>query len=371
MPHPSVAFILDASGSMLEALGGTTRLAAAQDAVTELSAHLPPEMNAALWVYGHRVEQDDKAASCQDIEEVLSLGPVDVALFDAVAHSFGAKGYTPIAESIRRAAESLPVGDSGYNSIVLVSDGEETCGGDPCAEAEALQARGVKVTIHSIGFAANPATRAQLQCISEVTGGTYRDAADAEELGLALEGAVGDALTKGPEWTGSLRVSCFAYPMDEKVDFHGWPVGAEVTLQIDDPDTGPGTDYQTLGFAEVAPWNPESSIVWLDFRGVYDLQPGHLITCSGAGFTKEHTVTGLAILGVDAENDIVRGVATPGGELEVILNPPDTPVSLALTAGLDGNWQADFGGLFDIDSGTTLAANEFDDDRDATSISWP
>ena len=50
----------------------------------------------------------DKAASCRDIEEVLALGPVNVARFSTLAHSFAARGYTPITEALRRAAVSLP-----------------------------------------------------------------------------------------------------------------------------------------------------------------------------------------------------------------------------------------------------------------------
>jgi 6-phosphogluconolactonase (cycloisomerase 2 family) len=176
---------------MLEAMGSETRLAAAQDAVAKLSAGLLSEINTSLWVYGHRVAEEDKAASCQDIEEVIPIGPVDAALFDTVAHSFGAKGWTPITESIRLAAESLPVGAREHNSIVLVSDGEETCGGDPCAMATAVKASGARVTIHAVGLNASSATRAQLQCIAESSGGTYQDADSAEELTLALEEATG------------------------------------------------------------------------------------------------------------------------------------------------------------------------------------
>ena len=182
----NTAFILDASGSMLAGLDGGTRLVVAQDAIAALSAGLPSELNASLWVYGHRIEQDDKAASCQDIEQVIPLGSVDAARFSTVAHSFGAKGYTPITEAIRQAAGSLPRGENERNTVVLVSDGEETCGGDPCALAAELAAGDIELVIHTIGLAVDEATRAQLQCIADVTGGSYRDADSAEELDLAL-----------------------------------------------------------------------------------------------------------------------------------------------------------------------------------------
>ena len=116
----NTAFILDASGSMVADLGGQSRLNIAQDAVGTLSAGLPAYINASLWVYGHRVEQDDQAESCRDIEQVIGLGPVDSQQFDTVAHSFEAKGYTPITDALLQAASSLPVGPNERNSIVLV-----------------------------------------------------------------------------------------------------------------------------------------------------------------------------------------------------------------------------------------------------------
>ncbi|NOZ28307.1 MAG: beta-propeller fold lactonase family protein [Chloroflexi bacterium] len=185
----NTAFILDASGSMLADLGSRTRLAIAQDAIGNLSAGLPASINASLWVYGHRVEKDNKAESCRDIEQVIELGPVDSKQFDTVAHSFAAKGYTPITDALLQAASSLPVGLNERNTIVLVSDGEETCGGDPCALAAELAASDSKLVIHTIGLAVDDVTRAQLQCIADVSGGTYTDADSAEDLSLALEEA--------------------------------------------------------------------------------------------------------------------------------------------------------------------------------------
>jgi 6-phosphogluconolactonase (cycloisomerase 2 family) len=185
----NTAFILDASGSMLADLGGRSRLAAAQDAIGNLSAGLPASINASLWVYGHRVEKDNQADSCRDIEQVINLGPVDSQQFDSVAHSFEAKGYTPITDALLQAASSLPVGPEERNAVVLVSDGEETCGGDPCALAAELAAGNIKLVIHTIGLAVDDVTRAQLQCIADVSGGTYTDADSAENLSAALEGA--------------------------------------------------------------------------------------------------------------------------------------------------------------------------------------
>ncbi|MFN8377911.1 MAG: VWA domain-containing protein [Anaerolineae bacterium] len=186
----NIAFIFDASGSMMAAMEGRTRLAVAQDAFSQMIAEVPAEANTSLWVYGHRLSQDDPAASCQDIEQVIPLGPLDVAAFETAVRGIRAIGYTPITTSLQLAAQTLVDQPGARNTIVLVSDGEETCGGSPCLMAQTLKQANIELTVNTIGFAADDITREQLQCIAEVTGGTYYDAPDAVQLGEALQSAV-------------------------------------------------------------------------------------------------------------------------------------------------------------------------------------
>jgi Ca-activated chloride channel family protein len=96
------------------------------------------------------------------------------------------KGKTPIADSLREAAASLGTTE-GKGTVVLVSDGIETCVADPCAIAEELKKAGVGLVAHVVGFdVADPAAKAQLQCIARATGGVYLDARDASGLESAL-----------------------------------------------------------------------------------------------------------------------------------------------------------------------------------------
>jgi hypothetical protein len=186
----NLALILDASGSMNEALPGTgqTKLEVAKEVMSELIPQIPAEMNGTLWIYGHRHPGDPKSESCQDIEQAFGLGPVDGSAYVEKVRGISAMGYTPIADSIQMAAQSLPATD--FNSIILVSDGEETCGGDPCALAEALKASDSEVTIHAVGYAVNQSTKEQLQCIAQASGGSYHDATDAAGLLQALREAL-------------------------------------------------------------------------------------------------------------------------------------------------------------------------------------
>jgi hypothetical protein len=186
----NLALILDASGSMTDDLPGSgkTKLAVAKEVMAELIPQIPAEMHGTLWIYGHRYPAQPKPESCKDIEQAFPLGPVDATAYVEKIRSANAIGWTPIADSIEQAARGLPAGD--FNSVVLVSDGEETCGGDPCALAKALKASDVELTIHVVGYAVDKATQEQLQCIAQASGGSYHDAADAEGLLQALEEAM-------------------------------------------------------------------------------------------------------------------------------------------------------------------------------------
>lgn len=222
----NIALILDASGSMRALLEpGRSRMAIARDAVIQVARDLPEGTNTSLWVYGHRLGQEDQAASCRDIENVLPLSPIDPEQYEAVVRGINAIGYTPLAASLELAAASLPPG--GNNTIILLSDGEETCGGDPCAVAEALAAANINLVVHTVGFVVEDLARSQLECIASVARGEYYDAQDASQLTEALSEII---VPRAPQ-LGVLRV----------VDIDGTPADSiEFTLIRTDSATFSG-----------------------------------------------------------------------------------------------------------------------------------
>ena len=105
-----------------------------------------------------------------------------------------ASGYTPVGNALRAAADALP--NEGPRSIVLVSDGEDTCAPPaPCDVANELHQQGIDLVIHTVGFKVDATAREQLSCIAQATGGTYSDAADAAALTQALATKVDYAIT--------------------------------------------------------------------------------------------------------------------------------------------------------------------------------
>ncbi|NUS74427.1 MAG: VWA domain-containing protein [Corynebacteriales bacterium] len=195
--YAPMMLVLDASGSMTEADAGNgqTRMDAAKQAANTLIDELPAQAKVGLTTYGTGTGSTDaeKAAGCQDIQVLNEVGKVNkTALHDAV-NGLNPRGYTPIGNALKKAAEALP--DEGPRSIVLVSDGIDTCAPPPpCEVAQELAKQGVDMRIHTVGFQVDAQAREQLTCVAQATGGNYYDAADGNTLGGILPRVVDRAL---------------------------------------------------------------------------------------------------------------------------------------------------------------------------------
>lgn len=182
------AIIMDASSSMLEPDEDGTRLDVAKRATDQLIDSLPETAQVGMLAYGAGESDapENRDKGCQDIRTLAPVGRVDKAKLKADVAGLEAKGYTPIGNSLRAAAEEL--GPDGQRSIVLVSDGIDTCAPpDPCEVAKELAKDGIGLAVHVVGFKVDAAARAQLECIAKETGGTYRQADDAAALTESLD----------------------------------------------------------------------------------------------------------------------------------------------------------------------------------------
>lgn len=186
----NIEFILDASGSMLDRIGGKSKLQIAKETLAQLLERLPANVNVGLRVYGHRYPEQDTANACKDIELLAPVGPVDQTGLVGLLQSIDAKGWTPIAKSIELAGTDMQPSEQNTNNVILISDGEETCGGDPVAAAKKAKQSEIDLTIHTISFAATDKTKEQLQQIAQYSGGTFHEADDSISLLQALEGAI-------------------------------------------------------------------------------------------------------------------------------------------------------------------------------------
>lgn len=181
-----IEFILDISGSMNKAAGGTTQIADLRTAVANTLGTIPQDTFVAVRLYGHRVEQTNKTESCKDTELSIPFAPLQK---DAIIQKINAvtpKGYTPIAYSLEQSRQDFLATRESNKTIILMTDGEETCDGDPIAVINKMKADGFNVTIHTIGFNVDANTKQQLQNIANTGGGQYFDANGATGLQTAL-----------------------------------------------------------------------------------------------------------------------------------------------------------------------------------------
>jgi len=189
----NVELILDASGSMAQQVGnGETRMQAAKRVMNDVIDALPERegVNVGFRVYGHKGNNTEagKAESCQSSDLLVPIDGVNKDALRKQVASFNPTGWTPIAESLKRAGNDFKgkTGESMTNAIVLVTDGEETCGGDPCAVSAAIKQGDTAVTTHVVGFALTPEQAGLVNCIAEQGGGLNLGAANAQELSAAL-----------------------------------------------------------------------------------------------------------------------------------------------------------------------------------------
>jgi hypothetical protein len=179
---PKMLLAFDASGSMAADDGqGTPKIEAAQDAAVSLLGALPSQTQVGLRVFGGTKPSRPIGPACRDSSLVLPIGPLTRTQAESQIRSFKAKGRTPIAYALQRAAEDL--GDSGPRTIILVSDGKDTCQPpSPCQVAREIAKGGVEMRIQAIGLNVGADAKRELECIAKAGGGVYADANNADAL---------------------------------------------------------------------------------------------------------------------------------------------------------------------------------------------
>ncbi|HKS55021.1 MAG TPA: vWA domain-containing protein [Steroidobacteraceae bacterium] len=182
----AVEIILDASGSMLQKIGKERRIDIARQTLTKLvTTTIPAGTPFAFRVFG-RMED-----SCQSDLDV-PLGPLNVqavtSKFSGLEPKNGAK--TAIGASLELVASDLGA-VKGERLVILLTDGEETCGGDPAAAIEKLKKAGTKVRVNIVGLAIDDANlAATFRHWADAGNGMYFDTQGAAALNEAMAKAM-------------------------------------------------------------------------------------------------------------------------------------------------------------------------------------
>lgn len=177
------AVVLDASGSMADAAPTGTRMDEAKAAIETFVRDLPEDSTVSLRIYGHEGDNTDagKDESCRSSEVVFEGQSQDEAgLADALS-GVDPVGWTPLARAIEDAQGDIPA-EATDSIVYVVTDGIETCGGDPVAASRGLAQTDIQPVVNVIGFQTGNADQAALAAIAEAGGGEFTAAGSGAEL---------------------------------------------------------------------------------------------------------------------------------------------------------------------------------------------
>lgn len=178
-----IVFIYDASGSMWGQLDGKTKMTIATDVLSESVGKLPAEQQVGFVAYGHRQKGD-----CNDVEFMVPMTNKDKSKVVNSLKGIKPLGKTPLAYSATQVINELRTSKSKA-TIILITDGIESCGGDLCAVIKAAKEEGIAFRLHIVGFGLKADETEALKCAAKEGEGQYYDAADAGGLSDVLNEA--------------------------------------------------------------------------------------------------------------------------------------------------------------------------------------
>lgn len=186
-PTTRILFIFDASQSMFARWQSDMRINIARNLLIELLDSLQNTENTqlALRVYGHQKRFPPQ--DCDDSKLEIPFSENNIFQIKQRLRSITPRGTTPIAMSLERSQYDFPPCDNCRNIIVLITDGIEECGGDPCAVSRELQKQGITLKPFIIGIGRD--FRADFECV-----GQYFDATSEVEFRQSLNIVISQAL---------------------------------------------------------------------------------------------------------------------------------------------------------------------------------
>lgn len=184
--------ILDGSGSMWAQIDGEARISIARETLAEVLDNVPDDLELGFMTYGHR-----EKGACDDIELLVEPAAGTADAIREAAKGIAPLGKTPISDAVRLAAEDLKYTEDKA-TVILITDGIESCEADPCALASELEKSGIDFTTHVVGFGLSDEEGAQVACLAENTGGKYFQASDGDALAKALATTVTE-VAEAPE----------------------------------------------------------------------------------------------------------------------------------------------------------------------------
>lgn len=217
-PLTRILVLYDASQSMLARWQSDTRMNIARNVLTNLldSLETVDNLEMALRVFGHQKRFPPQ--DCNDTKLEVPFGPDGIGKIRQRLRSIQPRGTTPIAASLQAAADDFPPCANCRNIIILITDGLEECGGDPCAVSQDLQKKGIFLKPYVIGIGRDFSEA--FDCV-----GHYFDASTESGLKASLNVIISQVLGKTSSQINLL-------------DINGRPTETNVAVSFFDQDTG-------------------------------------------------------------------------------------------------------------------------------------
>lgn len=162
-----ILFVLDVSGSMNAEWDGKKRINAAQDILLNLADSLQikyPNVRFALRVFGADYPREQR--NCKDSRLLVSFKDYSYSTLKNALQKLVPRGMTPITYTLEKAAGDFPA-DSNLHTIILITDGEENCDGDPCKAAEKLMKKRISFRPFIVGMGVSEKAAEKFSCIGE------------------------------------------------------------------------------------------------------------------------------------------------------------------------------------------------------------
>lgn len=172
--------IVDGSNSMLGEIDNVSKIQIAKDAVNVLLDEWKPSEPLGMVAYGHR-----QTRSCSDVEVLAPPGSTFGKIRRAV-ESLSPQGRTPLTEALLTASRTLITQQAQNPTLILLTDGIDTCQKDPCDVASQLKSHRADFRVHVIGFNMTPKAQESISCLSEKTDGRFFEAQNRESLSRAM-----------------------------------------------------------------------------------------------------------------------------------------------------------------------------------------
>ena len=190
----NVLILLDSSQTMGQGMDNVLpskqeqKMAADKRVLKSTLQVIPADVNVGLRVFGQKF--DNTSSDCTQTALLVPIGKNNRQMIVDEVEQLTPKGMTPLALTLMQAErdfEGLP----GQRHVILISDGFETCGGDPCTYIKRLSAMGynMKIDIIGMGLKHDKIARDHLNCITQASGGHYYDADTADNWQTSLSKA--------------------------------------------------------------------------------------------------------------------------------------------------------------------------------------